>query len=50
VLVVDDEATIRSVVARMLRLFGFDPVLVADGREASLRADCQAGCPAKRQD
>jgi len=39
VLVVDDEATIRSVVARMLRLFGFEPVLVADGREASLRAD-----------
>ncbi len=34
VLVVDDEETIRSTVARMLRLTGFEPVLVCDGREA----------------
>ena len=34
VLVVDDEETIRSTVARMLLLTGFEPVLVADGREA----------------
>ena len=34
VLVVDDEETMRSTVARMLRHLGLDPVLVADGREA----------------
>ena len=34
VLVVDDEETIRSTVARMLVSTGFEPVLVADGREA----------------
>ncbi len=34
VLVVDDEETMRSTVARMLRHFGIEPVLVSDGREA----------------
>ena len=34
VLVVDDEETVRSTVARMLRLTGLEPVLAADGREA----------------
>jgi PAS domain S-box-containing protein len=34
VLVVDDEETMRSTVARMLRKHGIDPVLVADGRQA----------------
>ena len=34
VLVVDDEETLRSTVARMMRLYGLEPVLVADGREA----------------
>ena len=34
VLVVDDEETMRSTVARMMRLMGLDPVLAADGREA----------------
>ncbi len=34
VLVVDDEETMRSTVARMMRLLGLDPVLAADGREA----------------
>ncbi len=34
VLVVDDEETMRSTVARMMRIIGLDPVLVADGREA----------------
>ena len=34
VLVVDDEETMRSTVARMLRHFGIEPVLASDGREA----------------
>ena len=34
VLVVDDEETMRSTVARMMRLIGLDPVLASDGREA----------------
>jgi len=34
VLVVDDEETVRSTIARMIRLLGLDPVLVPDGREA----------------
>jgi DNA-binding NtrC family response regulator len=34
VLVVDDEETMRSTVARMMRLMGLDPVLAVDGREA----------------
>ncbi len=34
VLVVDDEETMRSTVARMMRLIGLDPLLAADGREA----------------
>ena len=34
VLVVDDEETMRSTVARMMKIFGLDPVLVSDGREA----------------
>ena len=34
VLLVDDEATIRTTVARMLRTMGFEPVPVADGRQA----------------
>ncbi len=34
VLVVDDEETMRSTVARMMRIIGLDPVLVPDGREA----------------
>jgi PAS domain S-box-containing protein len=34
VLVVDDEETIRNLTAQMLTLAGFDPVIVADGREA----------------
>ncbi len=34
VLLVDDEDTIRTTVARMLRSMGFDPVLAANGREA----------------
>jgi CheY-like chemotaxis protein len=34
VLVVDDEETVRTTVARMLRPMGFDAVLAADGREA----------------
>ncbi len=34
VLVVDDEETMRTTVARMMRLTGLDPVLAADGREA----------------
>ena len=34
VLVVDDEETMRSTVARMMRLLGLDPVLASDGREA----------------
>ena len=34
VLVVDDEETMRSTVARMMRLIGLDPVLAGDGREA----------------
>jgi nitrogen-specific signal transduction histidine kinase/CheY-like chemotaxis protein len=34
VLVVDDVETMRSTVARMMRVIGLDPVLVADGREA----------------
>ncbi len=33
VLVVDDEETMRSTVARMMRLLGLDPVLASDGRE-----------------
>ncbi len=34
VLVVDDVESMRSTVARMMRVIGFDPVLAADGREA----------------
>ena len=34
VLVVDDEDEVRTVVAEMLREFGFEPVLAADGQEA----------------
>ncbi len=34
VLVADDEETMRSTVARMLRVFGIEPVLASDGREA----------------
>ena len=34
VLVADDEETMRSTVARMLRAFGIEPVLACDGREA----------------
>ena len=34
VLVVDDEQTMRSTVARMMRRLGMGPVLVCDGREA----------------
>jgi PAS domain S-box-containing protein len=34
VLVVDDEETMRSTIARMMPLMGFDHVLAADGREA----------------
>ena len=34
VLVVDDEAMMRSAIAQMMRLLGFDHVLAADGREA----------------
>ena len=34
VLVVDDEETMRSTVARMMRRLGMEPVLVCDGREA----------------
>ncbi|MBC7365944.1 MAG: response regulator, partial [Undibacterium sp.] len=34
VLIADDEETIRSTAARMLRALGFDTALVANGREA----------------
>ncbi len=34
VLVVDDEETMRSTVARMIRIIGLEPVLACDGREA----------------
>jgi PAS domain S-box-containing protein len=34
VLVVDDEETMRSTVARMMRIMGLEPVLAVDGREA----------------
>ena len=41
VLVVDDEATVRNVTARMLRTIGFDVIEVPNGREAvaALEAD-----------
>jgi len=34
ILVVDDEATVRSVLARMLRSFGYEAVVAANGHEA----------------
>ena len=34
VLVADDEPAMRKILARMLRKFGLEPVLVADGKEA----------------
>ena len=37
VLIVDDEETVRTVAARMVESFGFEAVLVSDGREAVAR-------------
>ncbi len=34
ILVMDDEASVRGVVGRMLQKMGYDPVLVQDGTEA----------------